>query len=140
MFQISRTPLRTLPADYLWPASFLRTLSNDTPTTTPWTPAIDILESEQAFQLVADLPGVAKGDLAIHVEKNVLTLSGERQLAAAEGQAWQRRERTSGKFHRAFTLPSGIDSEAIQANFDNGVLTLTVPKKQEARSRQIEIQ
>lgn len=139
MFELSRTPSRTFESDLFWPGAFLRSLANEATPVRGWMPPVDIFETQEAFRIQADLPGVAKGDVQINVEKNVLTLSGERVAVKQEG-TWHRNERAYGKFSRSFTLPVGIDAEGIQASFENGLLTLTVPKKQEARSRQIEIQ
>ena len=97
-----------------------------------FTPAVDVVEDDQKFELYADLPGVAQADLDIQVEKDVLTIKGERKLA-------RKGERAFGAFSRAFTLPKHVDVEKIAASLKDGVLTLTLPKRPEAQPRQIKV-
>lgn len=97
-----------------------------------FTPAVDVAEDEQKFELYADLPGVKQEDLDIQVEKDVLTIRGERKLE-------RRGERAAGAFSRAFTLPKHVDAEKIAASLKDGVLTLTLPKRPEAQPRQIKV-
>ena len=105
-----------------------------------WVPPVDVQETEAAYKLYAELPGLKKEDIQITLENNVLRLSGERKF---EGEVkrdnFQRIERTYGTFTRAFTLPTQVSAEGVQALFDNGVLTITVPKKEEAKARTIAI-
>lgn len=106
-----------------------------------WTPAVDVYEDEKKIVLTADLPGVEDKDLAISVEKNVLTVKGERRAESpVEGkEGYRRLERVQGAFTRAFTLPQTVDAEHIAADLKAGVLTLTLPKKAEAQPRQIKV-
>jgi len=97
-----------------------------------FTPAVDVVEDDQKFELFADLPGVAQADLDIQVEKDVLTIKGERKLQ-------RKGERAFGAFSRAFTLPKHVDVEKIAASLKDGVLTLTLPKRPEAQPRQIKV-
>ena len=97
-----------------------------------FTPAVDVAEDDQKFELFADLPGVAQADLDIQVEKDTLTIRGERKLA-------RKGERNVGAFSRSFTLPKHVDVEKIAASLKDGVLTLTLPKRPEAQPRQIKI-
>jgi HSP20 family protein len=97
-----------------------------------WTPAVDVAEDDQKIELFADLPGVAQSELEISVDKDVLTLRGERKLA-------RKGERVNGPFSRSFSLPKTVDVEKIQARLQDGVLTLTLPKRPEAQPRQIKI-
>jgi HSP20 family protein len=97
-----------------------------------FTPAVDVVEDDQKFELYADLPGVAQADLDIQVEKDVLTIKGERKLA-------RKGERNVGAFSRSFTLPKHVDVEKIAASLKDGVLTLTLPKRPEAQPRQIKV-
>jgi HSP20 family protein len=99
---------------------------------TGFTPAVDVVEDDQKFALYADLPGVKLEDLDIQVEKDVLTIKGERKLD-------RRGERVAGAFSRAFTLPKHVDVEKIAASLKDGVLTLTLPKRPEAQPRQIKV-
>jgi HSP20 family protein len=91
-------------------------------------PAVDVVEDDQKLELHADVPGVKQEDLDIQVEKDVLTIKGERK-----GQ------RLAGTFSRAFTLPKHVDVEKIAASLKDGVLTLTLPKRPEAQPRAIKI-
>jgi HSP20 family protein len=97
-----------------------------------FTPAVDVVEDDQKFELHADLPGVRRDDLDIQVENDVLTIKGERKLEL-DG------ERVAGAFARTFTLPKQVDAEKIAASLKDGVLTLTLPKRPEAQPRQIKV-
>ena len=104
-----------------------------------WQPAVDVHENAERILLVADLPGLEQSDLDITIDKNVLSLRGERKAQGpAEGE-FQHRERVQGAFTRAFTLPATVDVEAVGAEMKCGVLTITLPKKAEAKPRQIKI-
>jgi HSP20 family protein len=105
-----------------------------------WVPAIDLVEAEDHYILRADLPGLAPDDVDLEVEDNVLTISGERaaQHEVANG-GFYRLERSSGKFRRALTLPEGVDLENIVANFDNGVLEISIPKPEQRKPRKLAI-
>jgi HSP20 family protein len=105
-----------------------------------WVPAVDIQETEDAYRLYAELPGLTKDDIQITLENNVLRLSGERKLEKdVKRDDYHRVERTYGTFSRSFALPSQVNAEGVQATFENGVLTLTVPKSESAKPRRIAI-
>jgi len=105
-----------------------------------WTPAMDLAESEGAFVLRADLPGVTQEDVTIELEDNVLTVSGERKSdREAKGDGFYRAERAFGSFSRSLTLPKGVDPEAIAATFTDGVLEVRIPKPEERKPRRIAI-
>jgi HSP20 family protein len=105
-----------------------------------WTPAIDVAEDKNKIVLTADLPGVAEKDVDIQIEKEVLTLRGNRALDRKLDEGHHRRfERVSGSFVRSFTLPPTIDTEQISAALKDGVLTLTLPKKPEAQPKKINV-
>jgi HSP20 family protein len=105
-----------------------------------WTPAMDLLETEDEFVLRADLPGLSESDVNIELEDNVLTLSGERKTEHEEKrEGFYRMERAYGAFSRSLTLPKGIDPEAVTAAFQNGVLEVRVPKPEERKPRKITI-
>ena len=94
-----------------------------------WRPVVDIYEEENGVALKADLPGIDKKDIAIDVKDGVLTLSGERSTEnESKDKNFYRRERTYGKFQRVFTLPEGVNTEDIKANFKDGVLKVHIPK------------
>jgi len=106
-----------------------------------WQPSVDTLEKDQAIEIRAELPGVKKDDISIDVRNNVLTLSGERSYDEdVNEENFYRRERFYGKFQRSFTLPDNVNTDNIEAQFDEGVLKITVPKTEESQSKkQIEV-
>jgi HSP20 family protein len=105
-----------------------------------WRPQMDIYEDGERFVLSAELPGIEPGQVEINVENDLLTLSGERTLEHEDQrESYHRIERTYGKFARSFTLPKSVDAEKIAAQFKNGVLTVTIPKKAEVQPRQINV-
>jgi HSP20 family protein len=105
-----------------------------------WIPAMDVVETEGHFVLRADLPGLAESDENIEVEDNVLTVSGERKSEHEQkGEGYYRVERSFGSFSRSLTLPEGIDADSIQANFDNGVLEVRIPKPEQPKPRKVQI-
>jgi HSP20 family protein len=105
-----------------------------------WTPAMDLLEIDEAFVLRADLPGLGEEDVNIELEDNVLTLSGERKAEHEDKrEGFYRLERASGSFSRSLTLPKGVDADAVTASFSNGVLEVHIPKPEESKPRRVEI-
>lgn len=107
---------------------------------TSWMPTVDISETENGFEIRAELPGVSQDDVNVSVTDNVLAVKGEkRQEAETEGKSYHRVERRYGSFQRSFTLPRHIDTDAIQAEFKDGVLTLGIPKVEAAKSMEVPI-
>ena len=105
-----------------------------------WSPQVDIFENKDQIVLEAELPGMKPEDVEISIENNVLTLHGERKFEKKdEGDNFHRVERSYGSFTRSFTLPPTVSSENAQAEFENGVLRLTLAKREEAKPRRIEI-
>lgn len=106
-----------------------------------WMPPVDIFENgEQEIVLRAELPGVAKSDIDLRVENNTLTLKGERKREdEVKTEQYHRVERSYGTFSRSFSLPSRIDTEKVRADFRDGLLTITLPVKEEAKPRQISV-
>ncbi len=105
-----------------------------------WTPAMDLAETEDAFVLRADLPGVSPEDVHIELEDTVLTVSGERKSDhEAKGEGFYRVERSFGRFSRSLTLPKGVDPEAVAASFTDGVLEVRIPKPEQRKPRRIAI-
>lgn len=98
-----------------------------------WVPAVDILETDESFRLYAELPGVAKDDIDLHVHDGQLELSGRRSTPR-EGETFLRLERSYGEFRRAFRLGAAIDGDAISARFRDGVLEIVVPKRLQKRA------
>lgn len=106
-----------------------------------WVPAVDIAEDADAIRLVAEVPGVKPDDVKISTENNVLTIEGTKQHVAQEGtERVHRYERAYGAFARRFTLPATVDVAGIKATYEQGVLTVTLPKAEKARARQIPVQ
>jgi len=107
---------------------------------TAWAPSVDIYETELELVVKADLPEVDPPDLDIRVENNILTIRGERKFAKKVNEEnYLRVERAYGSFARSFTLANTVNSEAIKADYQNGVLTLSIPKKEEAQPKQIKV-
>lgn len=105
-----------------------------------WMPPVDIQETEDAYRLTAELPGLTKEDITITLENNVLRLAGERKFEKdVQKDGYHRIERTYGTFARAFTLPSLVNHDKVEAAFENGVLTIVVPKAEQAKPRKISI-
>ena len=105
-----------------------------------WMPAVDVRETNDSFVFSAELPGLSKDDVSITLEDNVLTLTGERRFEKdASKNEFRRIERSYGHFTRSFTLPSEVDNDTVQANYSDGLLTITVPKTEKTKPRKIEI-
>ncbi len=105
-----------------------------------WAPAVDIYETEQELVVKADLPDVDPKDLDIRVENNLLTIQGERKFEKKVNEEnYLRVERAYGSFSRSFSLANAVNPEAIQADYHSGVLTLKIPKREEAKPKQIKV-
>jgi HSP20 family protein len=109
-------------------------------TTASFVPAVDVYEDARKVVLKLEVPGVDEKDLDIRVENNTLTVKGERKFEKEEKEEnFHRIERRYGTFYRAFTLPSTVDTEHVQANYENGILKLELSKKPEAQPKQIKV-
>jgi HSP20 family protein len=107
----------------------------------PWAPAVDIYETENELVLKADLPEVELKDLDVRVENQTLTIAGERKFERKDnGKGYHRVERSYGNFARSFAVPNTFDTDKINASFKNGVLSVTLPKKEAAKPRQIKVE
>lgn len=105
-----------------------------------WTPSCDVREDKEHLTITLDLPGVNPEDVKISLENQVLTIRGEkRQVTEQNDERWHRYERSYGSFERSFTLPTTVDPDRIQAATENGVLTVTLPKVEKAKPREIPI-
>ena len=105
-----------------------------------WNPSVDIFENKDQIVLEAELPGLKPEDVNISIENNVLTIHGERKFEKKdEEDNFHRVERSYGSFTRSFTLPPTVSSENVDATFDNGILRLSLAKREEAKPRRIEI-
>ncbi|MFO8099669.1 MAG: Hsp20/alpha crystallin family protein [Salinibacter sp.] len=145
MTQMTRySPNRTIrdlqrEVDSLFDRFFNRGDDSDRERTPVWSPRTDLLETDDAFRLRLDVPGMTKEDITINLQNNTLTVSGERTSERTESEEYVRVERAFGTFHRTFTLPDAVDDENIEAAYENGVLTIRVPKTEKSTRRQIEI-
>ena len=107
---------------------------------TTWAPAVDIYETPNELVVKADLPDVNEKDIDVRVENNLLTIRGERKFEKSVSEEnFLRVERTYGSFSRSFSLPNTVNAEAIGAEYKNGVLTLTLPKRDESKPRQVKV-
>lgn len=105
-----------------------------------WSPGVDIYEDQNSITLEADLPGLKPGDFNLSIENYRLTLSGERKFEKEnKGDNWRRVERSYGSFTRTFSLPSTVNVDEVNAEFKDGVLRVTLPKREEVKARQIQV-
>ncbi len=106
-----------------------------------WAPAVDIYETNDSFVVSADLPGLNKDEIQIDLKDNTLTLKGEKKFEEKVSKDnYIRVERAYGSFVRSFTLPQNVDPEKIKAKYKDGVLEVTIPKKEEAKPKQIKVE
>lgn len=115
-------------------------LMSEPRTARPWSPAVDILESENELVVKADLPEVNEKDIDVQVENQTLTIRGERKFEKEENAGFHRIERSYGSFLRSFAVPSTVETDKVAAQYRNGVLTVRLPKKEAAKPRQVKIQ
>jgi HSP20 family protein len=107
---------------------------------TTWAPSVDIYETPNELVVKADLPDVNEKDIDVRVENNLLTIRGERKFEKSVSEEnYLRVERTYGSFSRSFSLPNTVNPEAIGAEYKNGVLTVTLPKREESKPRQVKV-
>lgn len=105
-----------------------------------WTPAVDIYENNEFVVVKAELPGVEKDRISVEVKEGILTLRGERGFdRELKKESYHRIERAYGSFHRSFSLPVSVDQENVTARFQDGVLEVKLPKKEQAKPKQIEV-
>jgi HSP20 family protein len=108
---------------------------------TTWTPAVDIVETDHDLTIKAELPGMDPKDIEARVEGGALYLQGERKFESeTKKENYHRVERSYGSFMRTFSLPTSVDAEKVAAEYKDGVLTLTLPKKEEAQAKTIKVQ
>ena len=105
-----------------------------------WSPSVDVSETPDNFTVRAELPGMQREDIDLEVENNVLVIRGERKFEKqSDGENFHFTERSYGSFFRSFTLPKNVDSEAIKAEYKDGILTVTLPKREEVKPKKVEI-
>jgi HSP20 family protein len=104
-------------------------------------PETDVIETEREIRVVTEMPGLKRENIEVDVENNVLTVRGEKREERTEGEQgrFHLAERRYGTFSRSFVLPRDVDADSIQARFDDGVLTVTIPKSEKARRRRIDV-
>jgi HSP20 family protein len=108
--------------------------------TTTWSPSVDIFETEGEIVVKAELPGLDRKDISLHLENNVLTLRGDRKFEKeTKEENYHRIERSYGNFSRSFSIPATVDEEKIRADYKDGVLHIVLPKKEQAKPKQIKI-
>lgn len=111
------------------------------PSARPWMPPVDIAENENELVVKADVPDVRFEDIQVNLENDTLTLKGQRKFEkASEKGGYHRIERSYGSFERSFTVPNTVDAEHVKADYKNGVLTVTLPKKESAKPRKINVE
>jgi HSP20 family protein len=127
--------------DRMFESRMPATGENSNVVTSDWTPAVDIKEDNNAFTIVADIPGVDPNDIDVHMENGVLTLRGERKWQTEEEkEGYKRVERARGTFYRRFSLPDTADAEKISAKSKNGELFITIPKHEKVQPRKISVE
>ena len=105
-----------------------------------WLPAIDLIEKENEFLAKVELPGVSKDDVKITLQDNILTIRGEKKNEKETSDSnYHRFERSYGSFHRSLALPSTVNNEKVDAQYKDGILTISLPKAEEAKRKQIEV-
>ena len=114
--------------------------SDEPAATTSWSPSVDIFETEGEIVVKSELPGMDRKDITLHLESNVLTLRGERKFEKeTKEENYHRIERSYGNFSRSFSIPATVDEEQIRADYKDGVLKIVLPKKEQAKPKQIKI-
>ncbi len=104
-----------------------------------WTPALDLYQNNDNVVAVVEIPGMRKEDIDISLHDGMLTIAGERQPSSSEGDNDERTERFTGKFRRSVTLPTRVDASKVNASYKDGILTVTLPKAEEAKPKKVAV-
>jgi HSP20 family protein len=132
--------LEALPSEFRLFQDTLGRILDESTAGRPWTPAVDILETENELVLKADLPDVEMKDIHVELENGTLSLKGQRKFESEKKEkGYHRIERSYGTFARYFAMPDTVDPEKISAEYKNGVLTVTLPKKEIAKPRTVKV-
>ena len=116
-------------------------LMSEPRTSRPWSPAVDILETENELVVKADVPDIKLEDIDVRVENQTLSIKGERRFEEdSSAQGYHRIERSYGSFVRSFAVPNSVDTEKVSADYKNGVLTVKLPKKEAAKPKQVRVE
>ena len=130
---------RTLQARFFEPFFGRFNFVDDELASGTWAPAVDVAEENDKIVVKVEVPGVDEKDLKVHFEDGILTVTGERQFERKDDRNYHRIERAYGTFTRTFSLPRSVDANQITANYKNGILDIEIPKKEEAKPKQIAI-
>ena len=125
--------------DTLFELPFWSNFGRQTQLFSGWTPALDLYENNDNLIAVVELSGMRKEDIEISLHDGMLTISGERKSGTPEGDKAERTERYIGKFRRSITLPTRVDANKVSATYKDGILTITLPKAEEAKPKQIQV-
>src|SRR2546425_382500 len=134
-------PLTSFPATFRTFEDAIARMLNEPRGARPWSPPVDIYETENDLVLKADLPDIKLEDIEVRVENQTLTLKGERKFEEDPAiRGYHRIERSYGAFTRSFAVPATVDPDRVAAEYKNGVLTVKLPKKEAAKPRQVKIE
>jgi len=125
--------------DTLFELPFWSNFGRQTQLFSGWTPALDLYQNNDNVIAVVELPGMRKEDIEISLHDGTLTISGERKMETQEGDKAERSERYVGKFRRSITLPTRVDANNVSATYKDGILTVALPKAEEAKPKQIQV-
>jgi HSP20 family protein len=126
--------------NHLFNEPFFRSGDDDELSMGTWSPAVDMFDDDDKIVIKAELPGMDKKEISVDIDKRVLTLSGERNYDnEVKEENYYRRERSTGRFKRAFNLPADVDADQIKADFKDGVLRVEIPKPEEQKPKQITV-
>lgn len=135
----STNPLNTFQARFFEPFFGRFNFLEDELKSGTWAPAVDVAEEKDKILVRVEVPGMKESDLKVSFEDGLLTVSGERQFERKDDRNYHRIERTYGTFTRTFSLPRTVDSNAIAAQYRDGILEIEIPKLEEAKPKQIQI-
>jgi HSP20 family protein len=125
--------------DSLFGTPFWSNLGRNSQLFSGWAPALDIYQDNDNVVAIIELPGMRKEDIEISLQDGMLTISGERKSESSTGHKAERTERFTGKFRRSVTLPTQVDANKVNASYKDGILTVTLPKAEEAKPKQIKV-
>jgi HSP20 family protein len=125
--------------DTLFELPFWSNFGRQTQLFSGWTPALDLYQNNDNVIAVVELPGMHKEDIEISLHDGMLTIGGERKMETQEGNKAERSERYVGKFRRSITLPTRVDANKVSVTYKDGILTVTLPKAEEAKPKQIQV-
>jgi len=125
--------------DTMFELPFWSTLGRQTQLFNGWSPALDLYQNADNVVAIVELPGMRKEDIEISLHDGTLTVSGERKSESVEGEKAERTERVTGKFRRSITLPARVETDTVNATYRDGILTVTLPKAEDAKPKQIQI-